>query len=679
LKKRFIFLGLLIVVMFLFIGCGKEIKPEDRFSAYIKGWQKQDFASMYDLTSLSTQQNIKKEDFINRYKKIYGDNGIEVSQLDITFQQPKEDKLPNNKGEIIFSYSVKMETLAGPYEYIGQAKLKREKHGETDNWFVEWDPSMIIKELKEGDQVGARIIPAGRGEILDRNGVGLAVNDKALSIGVIPERLGENEAVKLKISELLDLSLDQVNKDLNAKWVKPNLFVPLKTIAKDQTDLVSKILELPGVTSQEVPVRYYPFREVAAHLIGYVGNISAEELSSLEDKGYYSTDFIGKLGLEKTFEDKLRGENGGEIYIIDAKTNNKNVIIKKNPIDGEDIQLTIDILLQKTIYEQFQKDSGTAVAIHPKTGEVLALVNSPSFNPNDFVLGISSEQWKSLNDDPKKPLLNRFAQTYAPGSVFKPITASIALKSGIILSAQTRDIKGLLWQKDQSWGNYFVKRVTDPKKPVNLRDALIFSDNIYFAQTALEIGGDRFLIEAKNFGFSESLPFSYPVNRSKLVAKDNFQNEMQLADTGYGQGEVTMNPIHLAIAYTPFINNGTLLKPTLIKGENDSKIWKEHLVPIEIANTIFGDLNQVVNNPKGTAYQPKVSGSQIAGKTGTAEIKEKQGETGTENGWFIALNTDNPRLEIVMMIEDVQNRGGSHYIVPKVKNIFLHKELYPKE
>ncbi|WP_339063002.1 penicillin-binding transpeptidase domain-containing protein [Tepidibacillus marianensis] len=537
-KKRFLFLGFLFLVMISFIGCGKELKPEDRFSDYIKSWQKQDFASMYDFTSQSTQQKIKKEEFINRYKKIYGENGIEINQLSIKFQPPKEEVKPNDKGEVSLPYSVKMDTLAGPYEYSGQAKLVKEKHGEQDNWFIVWDTSMILKELKDGDRVGARIIPAGRGQILDRNGVGLAVNDTALSIGVIPERLGENEAVKLKIAELLGISLDQVNKELGAKWVKPNLFVPLKTVAKDQTTLISKLMELPGVSSQEVPVRYYPYKEIAAHLIGYVGNISAEELGSLEEKGYSPSDLIGKSGFEKILEEKLRGKNGGEIYIVDSKTNAKNVIIKKNPVDGENIQLTIDINLQKAIYDQFQKDSGTAVAIHPKTGEVLAMVNSPSFNPNDFVLGISSDQWKALNEDPKKPLLNRFAQTYAPGSAFKPITAAIALKSGIVQPAQTRDINGLLWQKDQSWGNYYVKRVTDPKKPVNLRDALVYSDNIYFAQTALEIGADRFLIEAKNFGFSESLPFSYPVNRSKLVAKDNFQNEMQLADTGYGQGRL---------------------------------------------------------------------------------------------------------------------------------------------
>ncbi|TCS81063.1 penicillin-binding transpeptidase domain-containing protein [Tepidibacillus fermentans] len=678
-KKRLFLFGILFLIITSFIGCGNETTPQDRFQAFIKSWGNQDFAGMYDLTSQSTQQKIKKEEFVKRYQTIYGEQGIEVSQLDVKFQTPKEEVKPNEKGEIIFPYSVKMNTLAGPYEFTGKAKLVKEKREKEENWYVVWEPSMILAGMKEGDRVGARILPAARGQILDRNGAGLAVNDSAISIGVIPDKLGTDVAIKEKIAQLLGISIDQINKSLEEPWVKPNLFVPIKIIAKDQKAKLDQLTKLPGVSSQEVPVRYYPYKEIIAHLIGYVGNITAEELQSLKDKGYSQSDLVGKSGLEKIFEEKLRGKNGGEIFIIDGKTNAHKVIAKLDPIDGENIQLTIDINLQKEIYGQFQKDSGTAVAIHPKTGEVLALVNSPSFNPNDFVLGISQKQWKALNEDPKKPLINRFAQTYTPGSAFKPITAAIGLKTGVIQPDQTRDIKGLSWQKDESWGNYFIKRVTDPEKPVNLKDALIYSDNIYFAQTALDIGEDRFLIEAKNFGFLESLPFPFPITRSKLVAKDNFQNEIQLADTGYGQGEVMMNPLHLAIAYTPFLNNGDLLKPTLIKGENDSKIWKDNLFTTEAANTIFQDLIQVVENPKGTAYQPRVSGIKIAGKTGTAEIKGKQGETGIENGWFIAVNTDNPRLMIVMMIEDVQNRGGSHYVVSKVKNIFQHKELYPKE
>ncbi|MFV9509713.1 penicillin-binding transpeptidase domain-containing protein [Tepidibacillus sp. LV47] len=677
-KKRLLLFSLFVFLMIAFVGCGEKTKPEDRFQAFIKSWEKQDFANMYDLTSQSTQQKIKKEEFIRRYQTIYGKKGIEVSQLEVDFQPSKEEVKPDI-GEIRFSYSVKMNTLAGPYEFTGKAKLVKEKRENEENWFVVWEPSMILAGMKEGDKVGARIIPAKRGEILDRNGIGLAINDTAITIGIVPEKLGTNEETKAKIAKLLDITVDQINKELEQSGVKPNQFVPIKTLTKDQKAKIDHLTKIEGVTSQEVPIRYYPYKEITAHLIGYIGKISAEELNDLQEKGYSKTDLIGKSGLEKIFEDKLKGKNGGEIYIVDGKTKAKKIIAKLDPIDGENIQLTIDINLQKAIYEQFQKDSGTAVAIHPKTGEVLALVNSPSFNPNDFVIGMSESQWNVLKEDPKKPLLNRFAQTYIPGSVFKPITAAIGLKTGIIQPDQTKNIKGLTWQKDQSWGDYFIKRVTDPGKPINLKDALIFSDNIYFAQTALEIGGDRFLIEAKNFGFLESLPFSFPIARSKLVAKDNFQNEIQLADTGYGQGEVTMNPLHLAIAYTPFLNDGDLLKPTLIKGETQTKIWKDNLIPKEVANTIFQDLIQVVENPKGTAYQPRVSGIKIAGKTGTAEIKGKQEETGTENGWFVAVNTDNPRLLIVMMIEDVANRGGSHYVVPKVKKIFQHKELYPNE
>ena len=669
----------MLATVLTFTGCGNKEKPEDRFQAFVQDWQKMNYAEMYDMSSLSTQQKIKKEDFVQRYETIYGDRGIEVSKIEIQFQPPKEEVKPNDKGEVIFPYSLKMETLAGPYEFSNQAKLIKEKHGDQESWYVVWDPSMIIKDLKEGDKVGAKTIPAGRGQILDQNGVGLAINDIGISIGIVPEKLVGHEDTKGKLAELTGVTIEQIDKALSASWVKPNLFVPIKTIPKDEKALIDQLLKLPGISSQEVSIRYYPFKEITAHLIGYVNTISAEELEKLKDKGYSTSDSIGKAGLEKILEDKLRGKDGGEIYLIDGKTKAKKVITKRDPVEGDTIHLTIDIHLQKAIYTQLQKDAGTAVAIHPKTGDVLALVNSPSYNPNDLVLGISDEQWQKLNDDLKKPLLNRFGQTYAPGSAFKPITAAIGLSTGVIKPDQEREIQGLTWQKDPSWGGYSVKRVTDPKKPMNLLDAMIYSDNIYFAQTAVEVGADRFLIEAKNFGFLESLPISYPLYRSKLVAKDNFQNEMQLADTGYGQGEVSVNPLHLAVMYTPFLNNGDLLKPTLIKGENETKIWKDNLIPAEIANTIYQDLIQVVENPNGTAYQPKVAGLKLAGKTGTAEIKEKQGETGIENGWFVGVNTDNPRLLIAMMIEDVQNRGGSHYVVPKVKAIFQHKELYPTQ
>ncbi|MFS8580729.1 MAG: penicillin-binding protein 2, partial [Novibacillus thermophilus] len=425
-------------------------------------------------------------------------------------------------------------------------------------------------------------------------------------------------------------------------------------------------------TKQDVPARVYPYGEAAAHLTGYVGEITAEEWEELKEEGYRKDDVLGKSGLEQVFEERLRGEDGGVITIESEAGEEKEVIAEKEPRHGEDIQLTVDMVLQESLYNEMKGDAGTAVALHPKTGEVLALVNSPAYDPNAFVLGLSGEQWEEWEGDPKKPLLNRFAQLFAPGSAFKPVTAAIGLETGAIQPEGKRNITGKAWQADASWGNYTVRRVTDPGKPVNLRDAFVYSDNIYFAQTALDIGEEAFLEGAKGFGIGEKIPFAYPVKASQLAGEDGIQSEVQLADTGYGQGQVLMSALHLALTYTPLVNGGNMLAPQLEKSEGKpaQEVWKEQVISEETAELILSDLIDVVEHPKGTGREAKISGVTIAGKTGTAELKESQDdETGTENGWFVAVDTDDPSLLIAMMVEDVKDRGGSHYVVPKVKKV----------
>lgn len=333
------------------------------------------------------------------------------------------------------------------------------------------------------------------------------------------------------------------------------------------------------------------------------------------------------------------------------------------------MKLTIDAELQKEIYEQIKQEAGTAAAIHPKTGDILALVSTPAYDPNDFVLGMSTTQWNKLNNDPQKPLLNRFAHGYAPGSTFKPITGAIGLDTGAITTQEERSITGLHWQKDSSWGNYEVTRVSDYKSPVNLRKALVYSDNIYFAQTALAIGEEPFLQQATEFGFGEAIPIPFPVEKSKLTNAE-MRNDIQLADSGYGQGEVTMTPLHLALVYSAYVNDGSMVYPSLIQGEQHEPFWKQNVMTKESAQIIGQDLLQVMEDPRGTGRGARVFGHQLAGKTGTAELKQKKGELGRENGWYAAFNVDDPRLLLVMMVEDVRGRGGSHALDSKVKRIF---------
>ncbi|MEK5444567.1 penicillin-binding transpeptidase domain-containing protein [Fredinandcohnia sp. FSL W7-1320] len=665
--KRYIWLliGFALSIVLL-TGCNKDPLPEERFEAFIKDWEKQDFNKVYDQFSADVKETVKKDEFAERFSKIYSDIGVD--ELVVNFEKPEEEIKPNEKGEVRFSYDVSMETVAGPIEFSEKTILVLEENDDEKKWAVRWKPSMFFPDMEEGDGIGLKYSYPKRGEILDRDGVKLAENGLVYEIGLVPQDLGENKAATIAtVAELLKLTPESIEKKLNASWVKPDYFVPITRLSLQEQELVTKVTQLNGVLSKKVESRVYPFKEATSHLIGYIGNVTAEDLKELKEKGYTANDVVGKKGLEKVLEDRLKGEKGAKVFIRRADGDGKVTLAEKKVTDGETITLAIDIDVQLTTYDQLGGNAGAAAAIHPLTGETLALVSSPSFDPNAFVLGLSAEEWNRLNEDPLKSLINRFGATYAPGSTFKPVTAGIALEHQVITPETTIDIKGKQWQKDSSWGGYSITRVSDPGKPVNLRDAFVYSDNIYFAQAALGIGGEQFEVELKKYGFGEPFPFEYPIYESK-VSNKGLNTEILTADTGYGQGQLEMSPVHLAISYTPLLNSGNLLKPKLILDGSEKETWKENVITPETAKLILNDLIQVVEDPKGTANDAKIEGIRLAGKTGTAELKTSKDEDGKENGLFVAVNTDNPSLLVAMLIEDVKK--GSHDVTPKVKAIF---------
>ncbi|MGP4079759.1 penicillin-binding transpeptidase domain-containing protein [Pseudalkalibacillus sp. R45] len=667
---------LCIALIFILIaGCSEGPKPDPRITEYMKNWESMKFDNMYSMLSDKSKKEITKVEFVKKYTAIY--DGINARNISITPVIPKKEPDPDRNGKVTYTYKVKMDTLAGPIQYKHKIKMEEQKKDNKKNWFVNWDHSQIFPGMEKGDKVRVQTNKAKRGEILDRNGKGLAVNGKAERIGIVPQDLpGNGDASKQKLAKALGIDKKDIDKALNASWVQPGSFVPIKTIAKDDPRL-KKTLKIKGISTQSLETRVYPYKEAASHLTGFVRPINAEELEKLKSQGYQSTDVIGRRGLEKFYEKKLRGNNGGIIRIVDEGENEKRVVAKKEAIDGKPVTLNIDMNLQRNLYNQMKKDSGTASAINPVTGEVLALVNSPGFDPNDFALGIDGSRYQQLEKNSKHPLLNRFAYTFAPGSTFKPITAAIGLETNKLNPNKDVAISGKKWQKDESWDKKFVTRVTEvPSVNVNLEKAMIYSDNIYFAQAALAIGKEEMVKGAENFGFNEDMPFDLDFENSSLT-KEDIDSEGMLADTGYGQGRVEMNILHLGISYTPLINNGDLIAPKLIKEENPKpKVWKENVVSPETATQIRSSLVKVVEDERGTGYEPPLNGITLAGKTGTAELKSKVSEKGKENGWFVAFNQKQPNLLISMMIEDVQDKDGSHYVVPKVKKTF---KTYMKE
>ncbi|WP_225983686.1 MULTISPECIES: penicillin-binding transpeptidase domain-containing protein [Bacillaceae] len=656
-------IGMLLMVLIL-AGCNETVSPEERLKEYINLWNDQKFDKMYsNYVADSAKDKFKKEQYVDRYQKVYKD--LEISDLSVKSEFKDEKELKRDQKSITLPIQVKMNSLAGPIEFEKEVTMKLETKDKEENWYVDWDTTYIFPELQPDDKIGIKTTTGKRGEILDRNGNGLAINGIAQTVGITPEKFDESK--KAELTKLLNLSNDYIDKQLNQSWVQPGYFVPIKTIQNNQTELIEKLKVINGVSFQEKEIREYPYGESAAHLTGYVGTITAEELEKNKDKGYSNDSIIGKRGLEQLLEDKLRPKDGNTIYI--NREDDPIVIAETEAEDGESFRLVLDGELQKQAFQNMKGAAGTFAAVHPNTGDVLALVSSPSFNPNDFVLGISSEKYSQLENDKKLPLLNRFAAAYSPGSTIKPIIAAIGLKTGKLDPEKQLNIKGLKWSKGKEWGNASITRVSDPGKPVNLQTALQISDNIYFAQTALSIGETDLINGFKELGIGEEkFPLEYPVRASQYSNSGKLESSKLLADTGYGQGEVLMSAVHLSSIYGTIVNDGKLMKPRLYL-DTETAVWHDSFITAEQAKTLKTDLRKVVTSGTGKAANtPKL---ELAGKTGTAELKSTQGEEGIENGLFVAYDQKNPKAVMALLIEDVQNNGGGKNVQSIVQKTFL--------
>lgn len=651
-----------IVIIFAVIGIAKIWirergwkKPEELLMQYMAYIPKKEYDQMYAMLYEEASEKISKEDFINRNQAIY--EGIEVKNMTIKVLSYDAERLT-------VTYQTSFDTIAGKICFDNEAHFQKEEEG----YRLIWEDSLIFPGLTKEDKVRVTTTQAERGEILDRNGQVLAGKGIASSVGIVPGKWKESEETIAQIAKLLNVEPETIQKKLSAEWVEEDSFVPIKTIPKEQ-EKQEALLQISGVMITDVAVREYPLGEAAAHLIGYVQNVTAEDLEKHAGEGYTENSVIGKSGMEGLFEEKLRGQNGCRIYIVDAKGEEKEELACKEVEDGQDVQLTIDANLQNALYEQFQKDKSCSVAMQPYTGEVLALVSTPSYDSNDFIMGLSNEQWTALNEDENKPMYNRFRQVWCPGSTFKTITAAIGLESGAIDPTKDYGTEGLRWQKDASWGSYYVTTLHE-YEPVILENALIYSDNIYFAKAALRIGAAVLEHSLTQLGFQQQLPFEITMAQSQYSNTEKIETEIQLADSGYGQGEILMNPLHLACVYSAFCNEGNIVKPYLqYQNTANGTYWIPEAFSDKTAARILEGTKKVINDPNGTGYAAHREEVTLAGKTGTAEIKaSKEDTSGTELGWFAVYtaekNAERPIL-LISMVEDVKERGGSGYVVKK--------------
>lgn len=682
--------GLIVAITVIAVSGGVLLKrtitesPEDTLVEYMNHIEKKEYEVMYTMIDSDEKVYLTKEEYIQRNSKIY--EGIEVSDIKISRIAVKEKKADT----VTLSYETSCNTIAGTIQFDNMAELKKTKQG----YKLVWQDSLIFPDLKSDDKISVTTSKAERGEILDRDGKMLAGKGVATSVGIIPGKLEDRNVSIEKIAELLEIDVETINNKLTAKWVKEDSFVPIETIPKveeidlmkiqpeektlEEQDCQNKLLEIPGVMLSDVEVRTYELGEAAAHLIGYVQSVTAEDLENHPGEGYSAESVIGRSGVEKLYEKQLKGKDGCDIKILDSDGEVKEVLASIFKEDGMDIRLTIDSDLQKSLYEQFKEDPGCSVAMNPYTGEVLALVSTPSYDNNEFIRGLSSEKWTSLNEDEKKPLYNRFRQVWCPGSTFKPVVAGIGLKTGSIDSKEDFGNAGLAWQKDSSWGSYQVTTLHE-YEPVIMKNAIIYSDNIYFAKAALKIGSENFMNTLNEIGFNQNMPFEIAMQESTYSNTDKIETEIQLADSGYGQGQILVNPLHLASIYTSFLNEGNMIKPYLkYKEEASGETWIENAFSKENVEEIMQGVEGVVNDPEGTGYAAHRDDILLAGKTGTAELKAtKEDTSGKEIGWFSVFTADksvDKPILLISMVENVKGIGGSGYVVKKDATVL---EEYP--
>ena len=552
------------------------------------------------------------------------------------------------------------------------------------------------KTLADENRISTRLLVPPRGLIYDRNGVVIATNRQNFQALIVAEQtpnLQQTLDAFKKIMPLSEAEEQRIKKDLKSN----KSFVPIKIKDNLSWEEVSKIQlnapDLPGIIIDEGLSRYYPYGEKMAHVLGYVAAVSEKDVKDdplLEVPGFK----IGKSGIEKLFEKKLRGKGGNLKSEVNAYGRVMKEIEKNEGIPGERVDLTLDARLQEKAYDLFseQDHSGAAILLDVNSGEILAFVSAPSFDPNAFSQGISNTQWKELISNEKNPLSNKaISGQYSPGSTFKIITALAALESATI-KPDTR----FFCAAKMTLGTHTFhcwKRIGHGY--LNVIEALKHSCDIFFYETALRLGIEKIADMARRFGLGSKINVGLENEKSGLIPDKawklkRFGEPWQQGESlisGIGQGYILTTPLQLATMVARVANGGYEVKPTFSKLTNDEK---SHIKKINVnqnyLDMVKEGMYEVVNVPGATAYGSRFDyhGIKMAGKTGSTQVrritmKERQNRIlkqeelpwkYRDHGVFVGYApADNPKYAVAVLVE--HGGGGSKAAAPIASKILL--------
>jgi penicillin-binding protein 2 len=520
------------------------------------------------------------------------------------------------------------------------------------------------KRLSDENRIKLVPIKAPRGRIFDRNGKLLVDNSLSFNLAVIPQELGDKGKTFNKLAGLLNLPSEELEDTYRSNYAVP--FAPV-VIKRDLTREDAFYLEemsssYPGVTIQPSPRREYVYAEKIAHITGYLGNISSRELAKLKDYGYEMTDFVGKDGIEKYFDTYLRGTDGGMQIEVDNKGRRLRVLGVREPVPGKDLRLTVDMDLQEAVYGLIKEKKAAAVVMDSGTGQILAMVSAPSYDPNIFVTpGMDRERIFVLrNGDKKNRLTNRAIRgSYPPGSVFKVIVGAAALQTGKISKETSFECTGIY----ELGGSEFKCWKLSGHGMQNIREAIKNSCNVFFYNTGRRLGVDRLSAYASRFGLGKPTGVDLPHESSGLVPNRIWKRvkkrepwyEGETVNYSIGQGYLLATPIQILCAVNVFAARGSYFRPYLVSMIEKVEISKEAERRVGISEENLKIIREgmfgVVDDPHGTGQKAKVADLKIAGKTGTA-----QAPGGEPHAWFAGFCPyDKSKITVLVFVE----HGGS--------------------
>lgn len=554
----------------------------------------------------------------------------------------------------------------------------------TRLWYLQILESDTLLDQSENNRLRFVPVAAPRGAILDRNGKVIVSNSPSFSVAVIPQDVKNKDTLIDSLSRYLNLD----RAELLEKWQKGKgraKYYPIivaSGISRDQLEFLEENrLRLAGVDIEMKPVREYANGMLAAHLLGYLGEISESEMDIEQFNEYNAGDYVGKSGIERSWEKELHGADGGRQIEVDARGRFLRTVTETNPTIGNSLVLTIDLDLQKQTEQAFGDKAGAAVVMDVNSGEILAFASNPGFDPSLFTGRMSPEQWKSYLEDKRHPLENKALKgQYPPGSTFKVITALAGLEEGLIDENTTVDCGGSYTVGNNTFKCWNKKG----HGRVNLKQALKESCDVYFYQLGERLGVDKIAAYAKKFGLGEPLGIGLDHEKGGMIPTSAWKEKKygkkwyrgETLPVAIGQGYVLTTPIQLASMIATVANEGTIYQPQLVKRviDPDGRVVKE-FNPRIIARTgikpanfkaVKDGLLAVVNDAHGTGAMARLYEVKVAGKTGTSQVVKLRDNQGNvpyqfrDHALFVGFAPyDKPEVAVGVIVEHGEHGGGA--------------------